>query len=97
VRQAGCVGLQAPDAGLAAPDVVLYMELPPEAAAARGGFGSERYEKERMQLEVGYSRATIFRWENRPRTCVLQNCNPKRRASGKRLLLWRLAFLPLRP
>ncbi len=35
----------APDAGLPAPDVVLYLDLPPAVAAARGGFGEERYEE----------------------------------------------------
>ncbi len=43
---------QAPEAGLPAPDVVLYMHLPPGAAAARAGFGGERYEREAFQLKV---------------------------------------------
>ena len=38
----------APDAGLPAPDVVLYLDLSPAAAAARGGFGEERYEEAGM-------------------------------------------------
>jgi dTMP kinase len=33
---------RAPDAGLPLPDAVLFMDLPPEDAAARGGFGGER-------------------------------------------------------
>lgn len=36
----------APDAGLPAPDAVLYLTLPPAVAATRGGFGGERYEEE---------------------------------------------------
>ncbi len=55
-RVPGC-GLdwcRAPDAGLPAPDVVLFMTLPPGAAAARGGFGEERYEDERFQEQVGF-------------------------------------------
>ena len=43
---------KAPDAGLPAPDVVLYLELPPAAAEARGGFGDERYEESAMQKRV---------------------------------------------
>lgn len=35
---------QGPEAGLPAPDLVLYLRMPnPEAAAQRGGFGNERY------------------------------------------------------
>jgi dTMP kinase len=42
----------APDAGLPMPDVLLFMDLPPEKAAARGGFGEERYEKPAFQAAV---------------------------------------------
>jgi len=42
----------APDDGLPAPDVVLYVSLPPDDAAARGGFGAERYETPAMQAAV---------------------------------------------
>lgn len=42
----------APDAGLPLPDVLLFMDLPPEKAAARGGFGEERYEKPAFQAAV---------------------------------------------
>ncbi len=43
---------RAPDEGLPAPDVVFYLALPPGAAAARAGFGGERYEKEEFQQKV---------------------------------------------
>lgn len=43
---------QAPDAGLPMPDVVLFMDIPLEKAAARGGFGGERYETPEMQAAV---------------------------------------------
>lgn len=42
----------APDAGLPAPDVVLFMDLTPAAQAARGGFGGERYEVPAFQVKV---------------------------------------------
>ena len=42
----------APDAGLPAPDAVLYLDLAPAAAAARGGFGEERYEEPAMLARV---------------------------------------------
>lgn len=63
----------APDDGLPAPDVVLCMALPPEDAAARGGFGAERYETPAMQAAVresfGAVRALVAacegtRWED---------------------------------
>lgn len=43
----------APPPGLPAPDVTLWMALPPGAAAARGGFGQERYEDPAFQEQVG--------------------------------------------
>jgi dTMP kinase len=42
----------APDAGLPSPDVVLYLDLPPAVAAARGGFGEERYEEPALLAAV---------------------------------------------
>ncbi|TFK25153.1 hypothetical protein FA15DRAFT_655393 [Coprinopsis marcescibilis] len=43
---------RAPDIGLPAPDVVLFLDIAPEQAKQRGGFGEERYEKEEMQARV---------------------------------------------
>ncbi|GAB5586397.1 hypothetical protein Unana1_01297 [Umbelopsis nana] len=41
-----------PDVGLLAPDLVLFLDLPIEAAERRGGFGEERYEKRDLQIKV---------------------------------------------
>lgn len=44
---------KAPETGLPAPDLVLYLRLPhPEDAASRGGFGNERYENTSFQQKV---------------------------------------------
>lgn len=43
---------KAPERGLLRPDAVLYLNMPIEAARARGGFGEERYETETLQKEV---------------------------------------------
>ena len=43
---------QAPDRGLIAPDVVLFLAMDPAAAASRGGYGGERYEKLAFQKQV---------------------------------------------
>ncbi|GAA5822800.1 hypothetical protein JCM11251_004385 [Rhodosporidiobolus azoricus] len=43
---------QAPDVGLPQPDLVLYLSISPAAAASRGGFGEERYEKSEVQVKV---------------------------------------------
>ncbi|KAK9823807.1 hypothetical protein WJX72_005643 [[Myrmecia] bisecta] len=43
---------KAPEFGLPAPDLVFFLQLSVEAAAARGGYGEERYEKEAFQEEV---------------------------------------------
>jgi dTMP kinase len=40
------------DRGLPAPDCVIYLDMPVEAAAKRGNFGEERYEKIDFQLKV---------------------------------------------
>ncbi|KAN0121072.1 Thymidylate kinase domain containing protein [Russula decolorans] len=48
---------RAPDVGLPAPDLTLFLDLAPEVAAARGGYGEERYEKEALQARV----RTIFK------------------------------------
>jgi dTMP kinase len=43
---------RAPDAGLPRPDVLFFMDIPVEKAAARGGFGEERYEDPVFQARV---------------------------------------------
>ncbi|KAH6916426.1 P-loop containing nucleoside triphosphate hydrolase protein [Coprinopsis sp. MPI-PUGE-AT-0042] len=43
---------RAPDIGLPSPDVVLFLDISPEKAKERGGYGEERYEKEEMQKRV---------------------------------------------
>ncbi|KAF3054032.1 Thymidylate kinase [Didymella keratinophila] len=41
-----------PDVGLPRPDLVLFLHISAEDAAARGGYGTERYEKKAMQDRV---------------------------------------------
>lgn len=43
---------RAPDVELPTPDLTLFLDLAPEQAAARGGYGTERYEKEALQARV---------------------------------------------
>ncbi|KAJ4981716.1 hypothetical protein NE237_032553 [Protea cynaroides] len=43
---------KAPEMGLLAPDLVVYLDIPPEKAAARGGYGGERYEQLEFQRKV---------------------------------------------
>ncbi|GLB43336.1 putative thymidylate kinase [Lyophyllum shimeji] len=43
---------RAPDVSLPAPDLAVFLDITPEAAKARGGYGEERYEKEEMQRRV---------------------------------------------
>ncbi|KAJ4822533.1 dTMP kinase [Turnera subulata] len=43
---------KAPEIGLLAPDLVLYLDIPPEKAAERGGYGGERYERLEFQRKV---------------------------------------------
>ena len=41
-----------PEVGLPRPDVCLFLDITPEAAAGRGGFGGEKYENSKMQKRV---------------------------------------------
>ncbi|KAJ8085112.1 Thymidylate kinase [Marasmius tenuissimus] len=43
---------RSPDIGLPAPDLTLFLDITPEKARERGGYGEERYEKEEMQRKV---------------------------------------------
>lgn len=43
---------KAPEMGLLAPDMVLYLDISPEKAAERGGYGDERYEHLDFQGKV---------------------------------------------
>ncbi|KAI0675964.1 thymidylate kinase [Trametes maxima] len=43
---------RAPDIGLPAPDLTLFLDVSPEKARARGGYGAERYENADMQERV---------------------------------------------
>ncbi|PNX96874.1 thymidylate kinase, partial [Trifolium pratense] len=42
----------APEIGLLAPDLVAYLDISPDKAAERGGYGDERYEKLEFQKKV---------------------------------------------
>lgn len=48
---------KAPDISLPAPDLVIFLDIEPEVARLRGGYGDERYEKEEVQKKV----RSIFR------------------------------------
>ncbi|KAB2576631.1 Thymidylate kinase [Lasiodiplodia theobromae] len=41
-----------PEVGLPRPDVVVFLDISPEKAAQRGGFGVEKYENSKMQKRV---------------------------------------------
>ena len=41
-----------PDVGLPRPDMCVFLDISAEAAAQRGGFGTEKYEKKEMQDRV---------------------------------------------
>ena len=43
---------KSPDIGLPAPDIVFYLDLPPEAARERKEYGGERYETAEFQTLV---------------------------------------------
>ncbi|KAF9451186.1 P-loop containing nucleoside triphosphate hydrolase protein [Macrolepiota fuliginosa MF-IS2] len=58
---------RAPDVSLPAPDLTVFLDITPEQARLRGGYGEERYEKEEMQKrvrEVFYRLGTEMASEN---------------------------------
>jgi dTMP kinase len=74
---------RAPDVGLPAPDLTLFLDLAPEAAAARGGYGEERYEKETLQARV----RTMFKnFENETRGWVIIDAGQDREAVTHEIL-----------
>jgi dTMP kinase len=52
---------RAPDVGLPKPDAVIFLDLEPEEAEKRGGYGDEKYEKKEMQQRV---RELFFTFES---------------------------------
>ncbi len=64
-----------PDAGLPEPDVTIYLDLSPEEAKKRGGYGQERYEKPGFQemARRGYDRIR----SRRPSWKTLDASRPK--------------------
>ncbi|KAL6777417.1 TMPK1 [Auxenochlorella protothecoides x Auxenochlorella symbiontica] len=50
---------RAPDVGLPAPDTVFFLDLSPEQAAERGGYGQERYETTDLQKKVRQAFGTL--------------------------------------
>lgn len=63
---------KAPEVGLLAPDLVVYLNIPPEKAAERGGYGDERYEKLEFQKKVAecYNTLRDASWK------VVDACQP---------------------
>ena len=43
---------RSPEVGLPLPDLCIFLDITPEAAAERGGFGNEKYETNDMQRTV---------------------------------------------
>ncbi|KAJ0704381.1 putative dTMP kinase [Helianthus annuus] len=63
---------KAPEVGLLAPDLVVYLDIPPEKAAERGGYGGERYEKLEFQKNVAqyYKKLSDASWK------MIDACQP---------------------
>lgn len=57
------------DEGLPAPDLTLYFKVDGATAAARGGYGEERYEKREFQEKVGHNHKMTLRYP----VCMLQH------------------------
>jgi thymidylate kinase len=89
---------KAPDAGLPAPDIVVFLEIPPDKAEARSGFGNERYEVSDMQVRVAanFNELVTPCWpaheSNFPVLLRIRTCTP----STRRLLDSVTAWVPHR-
>lgn len=62
-----------PEVGLPRPDICLFLDLSPEEAAKRGGFGEERYEKAEMQARVRESFAEMRQHDDEAEDIVVIN------------------------
>lgn len=60
-----------PEVGLPRPDLCLFLDLSSEEAAKRGGFGTERYEKEELQKRVRQLYAEMRRHEDESEDIVV--------------------------
>ncbi|XP_021829121.1 thymidylate kinase-like isoform X1 [Prunus avium] len=63
---------KAPEIGLLAPDLVVYLDIPPEKAAERGGYGGERYEQLEFQKKVGQNYQVL----RGPTWKIIDACSP---------------------
>ncbi|KAI9198101.1 hypothetical protein LWI28_010124 [Acer negundo] len=63
---------KAPEIGLLAPDLVLYLDMRPEKAAERGGYGDERYEHLEFQKKV----AQCYQILHDPSWKMVDACQP---------------------
>lgn len=54
-----------PDVGLPRPDICVFLDIEPEIAAKRGGFGEERYEERGMQKRVRAGFLALMKKEDR--------------------------------
>ncbi|KAL8247165.1 hypothetical protein R6Q59_008381 [Mikania micrantha] len=63
---------KAPEVGLLAPDLVVYLDISPEKAAERGGYGGERYERLDFQKNVAqyYNKLSDASWK------IIDACQP---------------------
>ncbi|KAK3023585.1 hypothetical protein RJ639_044045 [Escallonia herrerae] len=66
---------KAPEMGLLAPDLVLYLDIPPEKAAERGGYGGERYEQLEFQRKVAkcYENLRDSLWKTIDACCPVED------------------------
>lgn len=55
---------QGSDIGLPRPDLLLFLQITPEAASKRPGFGDERYEESEFQGKVRKAYSTLEKNEN---------------------------------
>ncbi|XP_062163972.1 thymidylate kinase isoform X3 [Alnus glutinosa] len=63
---------KAPEIGLLAPDLVVYLDIQPEKAAERGGYGAERYEQLEFQRKV----AQCYQVLHDPSWKIIDACQP---------------------
>lgn len=59
------------EVGLPRPDICLFLNVSPEEAAKRGGFGSERYETDSMQARVRHLFDSLLALPHNDEICVI--------------------------
>jgi dTMP kinase len=77
-----------PDVGLPRPDLCVFLDVSPETAAARGGFGGEKYEQTDFQARVRELFEVMWRHPDEENDVVVVNADRSMEEVEKTIRKW---------